>query len=61
LLHFKYLDDFSARVKEEVKREAHWDNAVDYKGYLKTLNRTYDIRFCSNDSEKFRKSVQLVI
>jgi hypothetical protein len=60
LLHFKYLNDFSARVKEEVKREAHWDNAFEYKGYLKTLNRSYDIRFCSNDSEKFRASVQLV-
>ena len=37
LLHFKYLNDFSEKVREEVVREEHWRSAVEYKGYLQTL------------------------
>ena len=60
LLHFKYLNDFSERVREEVVRGEHWRNAAEYKGYLQTLNDLPDINCCSSSSERFIDSNQLV-
>jgi hypothetical protein len=60
LLHFKYLDDFSERVREEVAREEHWRKATEYKEYLRTLNDFPDINLCSSSSARFVDSNQLV-
>lgn len=60
LLHFKYLNDFSGRVREEVAREEHWQKATEYKDYLRTLNDSPHINLCSSLSERFVDSNQLV-
>lgn len=59
LLHFKYLNDFSERVREEVARKEHWREATEYKEYLRTLNDFPDINLCSSLSERFVDSNQL--
>ena len=60
LLHFKYLNDFSERVREEVVREEHWQKAAEYKEYLRTLNDFPNINLCSSLSERYVDSNQLV-
>ena len=60
LFHFKYLNDFAEKVKEEVEREEQWQNAREYKDYLRTLNGVPDLSFSSSSSEKFTDSNQLV-
>jgi hypothetical protein len=60
LLHFKYLNDFSGRVREEVVREEHWQKATEYKDYLRTLNDSPHINLCSSSSERFVDTNQLV-
>lgn len=60
LLHFKYLNDFSERVREEVARKEHWQQATEYKEYLRTLNDSPVINLRSSLSERFVDSNQLV-
>ena len=60
LLHFKYLNDFSENVKIEVKREAHWRNAAEYKEYSKTFNCCPSLNLHSSSSRKFTGSDQLI-
>jgi Glycosyl transferase family 2 len=60
LLHFKYLNDFSERVREEVARKEHWREATEYKEYLRTLNDFPDINLRSSLSETFVDTNQLV-
>ncbi len=60
LLHFKYLQDFAANVKKEVKREQHWHNAVEYKKYFSRLNSSSDLNFHSPSSARFTDSRQLI-
>ncbi len=38
LYHMKYLQDFEARVMEEMQREQHWRGAVEYKAYAKLIS-----------------------
>src|SRR3989338_2471874 len=59
LLHFKYLQDFSVRVKEAAAREEHWQNAKEYKAYLKTLGDTPP-SFHAPASVKYSGSRQLI-
>lgn len=59
LLHFKYLHDFLPRVKEETAREEHWQNAKEYKAYLKTIGGTAP-DFHAPASVKYSGSGQLV-
>jgi hypothetical protein len=60
LLHFKYLHDFVESVKREVKREQHFENATEYRSYLKSIESCQDLYLKSPLSEKFRDSEQLV-
>ena len=43
LLHFKFLQDFHARVMDAVARDAHFDGSAEYRRYLAALKR--DPRF----------------
>lgn len=60
LLHYKYLSDFEKNVRTEVKRGAHWNNASEYKGYLKTIEAENQLRLHSQVSAKLSGSHQLV-
>ena len=60
LLHFKFLDDFTANVQREVGREQHWNYAEEYKGYSAVLSLERDLNFMSPISTKFISSSQLV-
>jgi hypothetical protein len=60
LLHFKFLDDFTANVQREIAREQHWNNAQEYKGYGTVLSLNPNVSFVSPISEKFVSSSQLV-
>ena len=39
LLHFKFLQDFHARVMDAVARDAHFDGSAEYRRYLAALKR----------------------
>ena len=39
LLHFKFLSTFSQKLKEEIQRKEHWENAREYVLYDKTFKR----------------------
>jgi hypothetical protein len=60
LLHFKFLDDFAAKVQREIAREQYWNGAQEYKGYGAVLSRDPNLNFMSPMSEKFVSSSQLV-
>jgi glycosyltransferase involved in cell wall biosynthesis len=60
LLHFKFLDDFTANVQREIGREQHWNNAQEYKGYSAVLSLEADLNFMSPISKKFVGSSELV-
>lgn len=60
LLHYKYLHDFEQNVRTEVQRGAHWNNALEYKRYLVTLEGTESMSFLGPSSEEYRGPRQLV-
>jgi hypothetical protein len=60
LLHFKFLDDFGAKVQMEIAREQYWNKAQEYKRYGAVLSRDPSPNFMSSISEKFVSSSQLV-
>jgi hypothetical protein len=60
LLHFKFLDDFAAKVQTEILREQYWNEAQEYKGYGAVLRLDPKLNFMSPISEKFVSSSQLV-
>jgi hypothetical protein len=60
LLHFKFLDDFAAKVQREIARERYWNKAQEYKGYGAVLSHDSNLNFMSPLSEKFGNSSQLV-
>jgi glycosyltransferase involved in cell wall biosynthesis len=60
LLHFKFLDDFAAKVQREIAREQYWNGAQEYKGYGAVLSLDPDLNFMSPISEKFVSSNQLI-
>jgi glycosyltransferase involved in cell wall biosynthesis len=60
ILHFKYLNDFAERAKKEATRGEYWQNASEYKEYLRVLNSYPDLNFYSDVSEKFISDRQLV-
>jgi glycosyltransferase involved in cell wall biosynthesis len=39
LLHFKYFQDFSARIQDAVERNAHFDNSSEYMRYGELLSK----------------------
>jgi glycosyltransferase involved in cell wall biosynthesis len=60
VLHFKFLDDFAAKVQREITREQYWKGAQEYKGYGAVLSLDPNLNFMSPMSEKFVSSSQLV-
>jgi hypothetical protein len=60
LLHFKYLNDFPDKVREEVSRKEHWDKAAEYRAYLQALDNDSHLKLHSSSSIKFIDSVQLI-
>lgn len=60
VLHFKYASDFIPRVLEEAKREEHFNNAEEYKGYAKKIIKNPNINPYYSGSAKFKNSEQLV-
>jgi len=60
LLHFKFLDDFFARLNIEVKRKEHWDDASEYYRYLTKLKHKTKSIFHYNGSVAYKDSQQLV-
>jgi glycosyltransferase involved in cell wall biosynthesis len=60
LLHFKFLEDFFARVKIEVDRKEHWDGASEYYRYSAKLKYKPDFSFHYDGSVAYEDSQQLV-
>jgi hypothetical protein len=61
LLHFKYLNDFSHNVKQEVARgQRPFGSDTEYERYLTTLKRFPAINLHTDQSAKFFHSRQLV-
>ena len=60
LLHFKFLEDFSARVNIEVIRKEHWQSAGEYRRYLAKLKHGAGLSFHYDGSVAYEDSQQLV-
>jgi glycosyltransferase involved in cell wall biosynthesis len=60
LLHFKFLEDFSARVTIEVGRKEHWQSASEYRRYLTKLKHGPGLSFHYDGSVAYQDSQQLV-
>jgi glycosyltransferase involved in cell wall biosynthesis len=60
LLHFKFLEDFFSRLKIEISRKEHWDNASEYYRYLKKLKNKTKFSFVYDGSVAYEDSEQLV-
>lgn len=60
VLHFKYLQDFNARVVEEAARGQHEGNAVDYRKYAARVQQEEDLNCFSESSVALQDSAQLV-
>jgi len=60
LLHFKFLEDFLARVRIEVARKEHWDGASEYSRYLAKLEQNPGLNFKYPGSVAYENSDQLV-
>jgi glycosyltransferase involved in cell wall biosynthesis len=60
LLHFKFLEDFSARVNIEVGRKEHWQGANEYRRYLTKLRHEPGLSFHYDGSAAYENSEQLV-
>jgi glycosyltransferase involved in cell wall biosynthesis len=60
LMHFKFLEDFSARVNIEVGRKEHWQGASEYRRYLAKLRHEPGLSFHYNGSVAYEDSQQLL-
>jgi hypothetical protein len=59
LLHFKFLDDFSGRVREELKRKAYL-GAEDYQKYSEGIHADRPINFMCDMSLRYTGTRQLL-
>ena len=59
-LHFKFSAHFFFRVLEEAKRQEHWNNACEYKDYLRVMINNPNLKLHYSGSVKFKDSQQLV-
>ena len=59
-MHFKYHSEFISKVKREVERKQHFENATEYKKYLELLNENVDIFWSKKKSIKFVDSKQFL-
>jgi Glycosyl transferase family 2 len=60
LLHFKYFQDFSARVQDAVERNCHFDDSSEYKRYGELLSRDSALSMVYEGSTEYRNSADLV-
>jgi glycosyltransferase involved in cell wall biosynthesis len=60
LLHFKFLEDFFARLNIETSRKEHWDSAGEYHRYLEKLKYRPEFTFVYDGSVAYKDSEQLV-
>jgi hypothetical protein len=59
LLHFKFLQDFHARVLDAVARNVHYDGSAEYRRYLAALKRDPDFTLHSARSLRYAGPGQL--
>jgi hypothetical protein len=60
LLHFKYFQDFSARVRDAVERETHYDGSAEYRKYAELLQRDPGLAMGYSGSVRYNGSEELV-
>lgn len=60
LLHFKYFQDFSARVQNAIERNSHFDGSAEYRRYAELLAKDPDLTFIYAGSTKYQDSGDLV-
>lgn len=60
VLHFKFLFDFVARAKEEVKRGEHYNNAISYKQYVEKIDNGSFNEIYYDGSIEYENSAQLI-
>lgn len=60
VLHFKYTSDFIKYASIESRRNAHWNNAVEYKRYNEVICNNPNLNLYYENSKKFINSQQLV-
>jgi len=60
LLHFKFLQDFSDRVREEEGRKAYWRSGREYAAYSAALGRSGSLRLRDAESIRHRGEAQLL-
>ncbi|SDB72028.1 glycosyltransferase family 2 protein [Belnapia rosea] len=59
LLHFKFLQDFHARVLDAVARGAHYNGSAEYRRYLAALKRNPDFTLFGPRSLRYAGPEQL--
>jgi glycosyltransferase involved in cell wall biosynthesis len=60
LLHFKFLEDFFARINIEINRREHWNHASDYFRYSRALKDNPGHTFHYGGSVAYEESEQLI-
>lgn len=60
VLHFKYLQDFTARVKHALQTKEHYDGSSEYARYAELLAENPSLTFMYEGSQSYRNSQQLI-
>jgi glycosyltransferase involved in cell wall biosynthesis len=60
LLHFKFLEDFHRRAKNESSREQYYAGAIQYKQYLKKMDENPNMNLYYEGSVRYRNSSTLL-
>lgn len=60
LLHFKYLQDFVARVHSAVSKLNHYDGSAEYKTHAQLLTKQPDLSMMYTGSVQYKSSDDLV-
>jgi len=60
LLHFKYFQDFYARVSEAIARRSHFRGSIEYIRYAKIIFDNPDLSLEYENSQEYMDSNQLV-
>jgi hypothetical protein len=60
ILHFKFLHDFHGRAVQEAARGEYYDEASEYRTYVKKLSENGDMSLTYEGSTRFEGTTQLV-
>ena len=60
VLHFKYFQDFGARVKDAVDHNIHYDGSIEYKRYAELLARNPELSMMYGASASYDGSAGLL-